>query len=108
MLLGKVLPRMSKELRSDETLIAGCESAAWLVISESSSKIFSFSADSDAKIIRGLLVIVLAAFNHKTAQEILDFDIDNYFTRLGLIQHLSPSRGNGLLSIVNKIRQAAL
>lgn len=108
MLLGKVLPRMPKALRSDETLIAGCESAAWLSISKSSSDIFSFSADSDAKIIRGLLVIVLAAFNNKTAQQITDFDIEQYFKALGLIQHLSPSRGNGLLAIVRKIRQAVL
>jgi cysteine desulfurase / selenocysteine lyase len=106
MLLGKTLPRLSKDLRSDDTLISGCESAAWLLISKSSSGVFAFSADSDAKIIRGLLVIVLAAFNHKTAQQIIDFDIDIYFKELGLIQHLSPSRGNGLLAIVNKIRQA--
>jgi SufS family cysteine desulfurase len=108
MLLGKTLSRMSKDLRCDETIISGCESAAWLSISKSSTNIFSFSADSDAKIIRGLLVIVLSAFNHKTAQQITEFDIDNYFKELGLIQHLSPSRGNGLLAIVKKIRQSVL
>lgn len=108
MLLGKVLPRMPKELRSEETLIAGCESAAWLSITKLSDGVFTFSADSDAKIIRGLLVIVLAAFNHKTARQITKFDIDSYFKNLGLFQHLSPSRGNGLLAIVKKIRQAVL
>ncbi|MDT0604521.1 SufS family cysteine desulfurase [Thalassotalea castellviae] len=106
MLLGKTLPRMSKELRTDETLITGCESAAWLTVIPSSTGVFTFSADSDAKIIRGLMVIVLAAFNNKSAEQILAFDIDQYFQELGLIQHLSPSRGNGLLAIVKKIKQA--
>lgn len=106
MLLGKTLPRMSKDLRSEESLINGCESAAWLSVNRSSSGVFTFSADSDAKVIRGLLVIVLAAFNQKTAEQIFAFDIDQYFKELGLIQHLSPSRGNGLLAIVNKIKQA--
>ena len=106
MLLGKTLPRMPKELRTDQTLISGCESAAWLSVTISSTGVFTFSADSDAKVIRGLLVIVLAAFDHKSAEQILAFDIDQYFNELGLIQHLSPSRGNGLLAIVTKIKQA--
>ena len=67
--------------------------------------VFYFKADSDAKIIRGLLVIVLAAFNDKTAAQIQAFDIENYFKTLGLMQHLSPSRGNGILAIVDKIKE---
>ncbi|MEW6991257.1 SufS family cysteine desulfurase [Colwelliaceae bacterium 6441] len=106
MLLGKTLNRMPKTLRSDETIISGCESAAWLSVSISSEGIFSFEADSNAKVIRGLLVIVLAAFNHKTSHDILHFDIEDYFEQLGLIRHLSPSRGNGLLAIVKKIRNS--
>lgn len=108
MLLGKTLKRMPKELRSDETLISGCESAAWLSISKSPEGVFSFVADSDAKIIRGLLVIVLAVLNNQTAEKITQINIDEYFQQLGLIQHLSPSRGNGLLAIVNKIRLSVL
>ncbi|MCO4799352.1 MAG: SufS family cysteine desulfurase [Colwelliaceae bacterium] len=108
MLLGKTLKRMPKDLRSNETLILGCESAAWLSISKSPEGIFSFEADSDAKIIRGLLVIVLAALNNQTAEKITQINIDEYFLKLGLIQHLSPSRGNGLLAIVNKIRHSVL
>lgn len=104
MLLGKSLPRMDKSLRSDDTLISGCESAAWLLINKSPSGIFTIEADSDAKIIRGLLVIVLAVFNGKTAAEISQVNIDGYFKALGLMSHLSPSRGNGLLAIVNKIQ----
>jgi len=106
MLLGKTLPRLSSDLRSDETLIEGCESAAWLQIKLSDEQKYQLCADSDAKVIRGLLVIVLAALNDKTAEQIRVFDLDTYFKQLGLIQHLSPSRGNGLLAIVKKIKSA--
>ena len=107
MLLGKKLPRLEKAHRNDETIIAGCESLAWLKVEQTRQGVYFFSADSDAKIIRGLLVIVLAAFNHKTAEQIHNFDIKEYFNQLGLIQHLSPSRGNGLLAIVDKIKLLA-
>lgn len=104
MLLGKRLPRMDKNLRNEDTLIVGCESHAWLKVEQCEKGLFIFIADSDAKIIRGLLVIVLAVVNHKTAQQIHDFNINEYFSTLGLIEHLSPSRSNGLLAIVNKIK----
>jgi len=108
MLLSKQLERLDKSCRTDQNLISGCESLAWLVATKISAKnsadIFHFQADSDAKIIRGLLVIVLAAFNDKTAKQIQSFDIDAYFERLGLMHHLSPSRGNGVLAIVDKIK----
>ncbi|WP_019027819.1 SufS family cysteine desulfurase [Colwellia piezophila] len=104
MLLGKKLTRMDKALRNETTIITGCESLAWLKVELTSQGLYLFTADSDAKIIRGLLVIVLAAYNNKTAKQIADFDINSYFKQLGLMQHLSPSRGNGLLAIVDKIR----
>ena len=104
MLLGKNLLRMDKILRDDSTIIAGCESLAWLKVEKSKSGFYSFTGDSDAKIIRGLLVIVLAAYNNKTAEQISSFNIGDYFAKLGLMQHLSPSRGNGLLAIVDKIK----
>lgn len=107
MLLGKTLLRMDKALRDENTMIAGCESLAWLTVEINDQGLHSFTADSDAKIIRGLLVIVLAAFNHKTAEQVHDVDINDYFTKLGLMQHLSPSRGNGLLAIVDKIKLLA-
>jgi cysteine desulfurase/selenocysteine lyase len=107
MLLGKQLNRLNKSARNDQTLISGCESLAWLVAQKNEQNVFHFQADSDAKIIRGLLVIVLAAFNDKTAVQIQVFDVENYFKTLGLIQHLSPSRGNGILAIVEKIKGLA-
>ena len=105
MLLGKQLDRLDKKLRDDNSLISGCESLAWLIAHKNEKGSFQFQADSDAKIIRGLLVIVLAAFNNKTVKQIQTFDIENYFEALGLMQHLSPSRGNGVLAIVAKIKE---
>jgi cysteine desulfurase / selenocysteine lyase len=103
MLLGKKLQRLSTEQRNEQTLIEGCESLAWLTYQQNRQGDFIFTADSDAKIIRGLLVIVLAAFNGKNSEQIIAFKIDDYFAQLGLLQHLSPSRGNGIKAIVEKI-----
>jgi len=107
MLLSKQLPRLDKSLRNQTSLIEGCESLAWLVVTSTKDAVQHFQADSDAKVIRGLLVIVLAAFNGKTKTEIANVDIDGYFSELGLLQQLSPSRGNGLLAIVDKIKSLA-
>ncbi|MGL1956572.1 MAG: SufS family cysteine desulfurase [Colwellia sp.] len=104
MLLGKELQRLDQKYRNEHSLIRGCESLAWLIVEKTQQGVFYFQADSDAKIIRGLLVIALAAFNGKTAEQIKSFAINDYFSSLGLIQHLSPSRGNGLFAIVEKIR----
>ena len=104
MMLGKTLNRLDKSARSEQSLISGCESLAWLVATKNEQGIYFFQADSDAKVIRGLLVIVLAVFNGKTAQQIQAFNINVYFEKLGLMQHLSPSRGNGVLAIVDKIK----
>lgn len=103
MLLGKSMERMDKEHRTEQSLIVGCESAAWLRVNKLTSGKYSLSGDSDAKIIRGLLAIVFAALNNKTSHEIIEFDMDEYFLSLGLMKHLSPSRGNGLIAIVERI-----
>lgn len=105
MLLSKKLLRLNIIDRNEQSLIYGCESQAWLVAKQEDNGAFYFQADSDAKIIRGLLVIVLAAFNGRTAATIQDFDIEAYFETLGLMQQLSPSRGNGVLAIVEKIKK---
>ncbi len=102
MLMGKNHPRMDSAFKSESNLIQGCESSAWLSYKVDNG-LYQFQADSDAKIIRGLLSIVLAAFNGKTKDQILAFDVEYYFECLGLTQHLSPSRANGLKAIVEKI-----
>lgn len=103
---GRELPPMDDALRTPERLVKGCQSNVWMEVKPNGDKL-SFIVDSDAHIVRGLLAIVLAAFNNKTPQDILNFDIDDYFNKLDLESHLSPNRGNGLRAIVGKIRAIA-
>ncbi len=107
MQLGKQLPSMTSAMRTADNLINGCESNAWLSWHCDSEQRLWFAADSDARVIRGLIALVLAALNGKPPAQILSFDIRQYFDQLQLIRHLSPSRGNGLKAIVERIRQIA-
>lgn len=104
---GKKLPVMPEELKSEQVTVSGCESLVWLV-SQQEESIWHFCADSDARIVRGLIALVMAAFEGKTSQQIQDFDVDGYFEQLGLISHLSPSRGNGLKAIIDKVKEIAV
>lgn len=104
--LGKELPPMDERFRTDEHIVRGCQSQVWLVDEWRDGKLF-FLADSDAFIVKGLLGVVLAAFNGKTSGEILGFDIDGYFKQLDLLQHLSSTRGNGLQAMVKRIQERA-
>lgn len=103
---GKQLPVMSDVLKTDQVTVSGCESQVWLLAQQVHDNWY-FHADSDARIVRGLIAIVLAAFDGLTAKEIALFDVDGYFAQLGLIEHLSPSRGNGLKAIVEQIKAVA-
>ncbi|EGQ7941478.1 cysteine desulfurase sulfur acceptor subunit CsdE [Vibrio cholerae] len=103
---GKLLPVMPEALKSEQVLVSGCESEVWLVAEQQGEQWF-FCADSDARIVRGLIAIVLAALNGKTSAEISAFSMDDYFAELGLLAHLSPSRGNGLQAIVATIQDKA-
>jgi cysteine desulfuration protein SufE len=103
---GKQLEPMPADGKSHGHLVSGCESQVWLS-AQQEKEIWSFHGDSDARIVKGLIAIAFAALNHKKASEIEQFDVDGYFEKLGLLQHLSPSRGNGLRAIVMKIKQLA-
>ncbi len=105
MLYGKNHPGLDKYEKSEEHLIPGCESRTWLTASKDSAGRYQFRADSDARIIRGLIAVVLSALNNKTAAEIKNINIDMIFDQLELQQHLSPSRGNGLRAVIEKIDQ---
>ncbi|WP_338889363.1 SufE family protein [Aeromonas rivipollensis] len=106
--LGRQLPVLPAEWQTEEHRLKGCESQAWLKGEKSEDGCWHFSCDSDARIVRGLIVIVLAALNHQSAEVIQAFDIEAYFSELGLEKHLSPSRGNGLRAIVLAIREQAV
>ncbi|QXO16827.1 MULTISPECIES: cysteine desulfurase sulfur acceptor subunit CsdE [Vibrio] len=103
---GKKLPQMPDALKSEQVTVAGCESQVWLLAAQQGD-VWHFCADSDARIVRGLIALVMAAYEGKTSAQIQAFDIDDYFARLGLIAHLSPSRGNGLKAIVEQIKHLA-
>lgn len=105
MQLGKQLPALPDENKQDEYLVKGCESQVWLHHAKDAKGCFHFAADSDARIVKGLVVIVLSAFDGKTAEQIAQFDIQNYFATLDLLKHLSPSRSNGIHAIVEEIKK---
>lgn len=104
--LGKQLPPLDESLHTPERLVKGCQSNVWIdVLSEDDT--LHFRVDSDAVIVRGLLALVMAAYDNKTAEQISSFDVENYFATLDLERHLSPTRGNGLRAIVSRIQGIA-
>ncbi len=107
MLAGKALPSMPQSLKVEENLVNGCESNTWLYHESDGSVNLAFKVDSDARIIRGLLALLLEIFNNKAPDQILAQDIEKLFTELELEKHLSPSRGNGLKAVVENIYKIA-
>ena len=106
--LGKRLPEMPEAQRTAENKVLGCQSQVWLVVAESDDPDrIVFEADSDAHIVRGLVAILLVMFSGKTRAEILALDPRPTFAQLGLDQHLSQGRSNGLLSMVGRIKALA-
>lgn len=105
--LGKELPPMPESFRTDDYIVRGCQSQVWLVHEVRDNCLF-FQADSDAFIVKGLLCVVLAAYNGRSTKEIAAIDIDAYFARLDLMQHLSSTRGNGIKAMVKRIQETAL
>lgn len=102
--LGGKLPPLDESLKTDEWKVVGCQSQVWLVPDLSDKENITFRGDSDAAIVKGLIFVVLSIFNHcseKTCKEIAVADI---FAKMGLEEHLSPSRRNGLNAMVEKIR----
>jgi len=106
--LGRDLVPLNAEDKIDANLIRGCQSQVWLVASyDKNTDTLSMQIDSDAHIVRGLIAIVLTAYNNTTPAEILVFDIEKLFDDLELLQHLSPTRGNGLRAMVARVRAIA-
>lgn len=104
--LGKQLPGMDDSKKTEEFLLRGCQSQVWIDSHQQDGKLY-FEVDSDAHIVRGLLAVVLSAYNQQTPTDILAFDIEEFFTKIDLVKHLSPTRGNGLRSMVQRIRDIA-
>lgn len=104
--LGKQLPAMPDAKKTEQYLLRGCQSQVWIDHEVVDGKVV-IEADSDAHIVRGLLGVVLTAYNGKTPADITAFDIDGYFAAIDLIKHLSPTRGNGIRAMVKKIQDIA-
>lgn len=105
---GRQLPTMPDALRHEERLVRGCQSQVWLETRyDPDTRRLWLGIDSDALIVKGLGALVLTAYNGKSPADILAFDIEGYFEQLDLLRHLSPIRGNGLRSMVQRIRDTA-
>lgn len=104
--LGKALPPLDETKKDDAHLLRGCQSQVWVDWQHRQDRLW-FDADSDAFIVKGLLGVVLAAYNGKPPREVLEFDIEGYFQKIDLLKHLSPTRGNGLRAMVKHIRTIA-
>jgi len=104
--LGRELPPMAADLHTEDRLVRGCQSQVWIDTALENGRL-QLVVDSDAFIVKGLLGLVLAAYNNRTPAEILAFDIDDYFQQLDLLRHLSATRGNGLRAMVQRIQDIA-
>ena len=93
--LGKKLPLIQEEFKTDNNLIKGCQSKVWLQGEQNDDKIV-FTADSDAILTKGIIAILIRTFSNQSATDILDADMD-FIDQIGLKEHLSPTRANGLV-----------
>jgi cysteine desulfuration protein SufE len=108
--LGRMLPPLPDAARVEANKVQGCASQVWLttdIAPGQSGPVLSFVGDSDAHIVRGLIAILLAIYSHKPAGDILATDALALFDHLGLREHLTPQRSNGLKSMVGRIRDDA-
>lgn len=107
--LGSELPPFPDELRDEAHKVKGCVSQVWLDVEagQGEDPVLTFQGDSDAHIVRGLVAIVLALFSRRKASEIVATDAEDTFRALGLDEHLTPQRANGLRSMVKRIQLAA-
>jgi len=104
--LGKNLPLIQEEFKTDDNLIKGCQSKVWLKGEQNGDKIL-FTADSDAILTKGIIAILIRVFSNQTATDILNADMD-FIDEIGLKEHLSPTRANGLVSMIKNIKMYAL
>jgi cysteine desulfuration protein SufE len=102
--LGKTLPAMDEALKNEQTIVKGCTSQVWMVAHQDEEGFYHFLADSDAHIVKGLIAVVLSAYEGKTAEEIQNVNIEEAFASMGLDQHLSPNRRNGFFAMVERVK----
>lgn len=104
--LGHKLEPLDDSFKTEEWKVKGCQSQVWLV-PQFANGLIHFKGDSDAILVRGIIAIVLMIYNDKTPKEIKSIEVTEIFAKLGLEENLTPSRRNGMLSMVSKIKEYA-
>ena len=104
--LGKSLPLIKDEFKTEDNIIKGCQSKVWLKGEQLDGKI-AFTADSDAILTKGIIAILIRTFSNQKPQDILDANLD-FIDQIGLKEHLSATRANGLVSMIKNIKMYAL
>jgi len=104
--LGNSLPLIKEQYKTDENIIKGCQSKVWLHGEENNGKVV-FTADSDAILTKGIIAILIRVFSNQSPAAILEADTA-FIDEIGLKEHLSPTRANGLVSMIKQIKMYAL
>ena len=104
--LGKQLPPLNSEFKTDENRVRGCQSSVWLIAESIDGKI-NFQADSDAVIVKGLISLLIRVLSGKTTDDIISAKLD-FIRKIGMTTHLAQTRSNGLLSMVKQMKHYAL
>jgi len=104
--LGKDLPLIAPEKKTEENIVRGCQSRVWLN-GEQNNGLVHFTADSDAMITKGIVALLVRVYNDRTPQEILGASTE-FIDRIGLREHLSPNRSNGLSAMMDQMKRYAL
>lgn len=104
--LGNTLPEYPESEKNPQNLIEGCQSRVWIDAHRNEDGTIDFKADSDALIVKGIVALLMRVLDHRTPDEILDADL-YFIDKIGLKEHLSPTRSNGLVAMVKQIRDYA-
>lgn len=104
--LGKTLPLIDDAYKTEDHLIKGCQSRVWVHAEMNGDKVV-FTADSDAIITKGIIAILIRVFSHQHPKDIIDADT-HFIDKIGLKEHLSPTRANGLVSMVKQLKMYAI
>jgi len=104
--LGKSLPLIAEQYKTDDHIIKGCQSRVWVHAALEKEKLV-FTADSDAIITKGIIAILIRVFSHQKPQDIIDADTI-FIDEIGLKEHLSPTRANGLVSMIKQLKLYAV
>ena len=104
--LGKTLPLIDEQYKTDDYIIKGCQSKVWVHADMKADKVV-FTADSDAIITKGIIAILLRVFSNQSPKDIIEANTD-FIDKIGLKEHLSPTRANGLVSMIKQLKMYAI